>query len=202
MLREIINRLRGPVRLRVRCPYPERVLNLCSARNLAFWDLEWEGENQFTCRVSRQDFRVLRQNGEKLNCEFHVLGREGAPYALGRLRRRQALAAGLLLWGVWLVLSSVLIWDIRITGNETVPKEEILRSLEKKGFVSRRTDENDRRRIMVSSTPAGSDYVKNGRELLRSRLSAIINAMGSESAENFIRSMEEFVNACRKADFP
>ena len=78
----------------------------------------------------------------------------------------------------------------------------ILRSPEKKGFVSRRTDENDRRRIMVSSTPAGSDYVKNGRELLRSRLSAIINAMGSESAENFIRSMEEFVNACRKADFP
>ncbi|MFR0736928.1 MAG: MarR family winged helix-turn-helix transcriptional regulator [Oscillospiraceae bacterium] len=78
----------------------------------------------------------------------------------------------------------------------------ILRSLEKKGFISRRTDENDRRRIMVSPTYAGSDYVENGRELLRSRLSAIINAMGSESAENFIRSMEEFVNACRKADFP
>lgn len=78
----------------------------------------------------------------------------------------------------------------------------ILRSLEKKGFISRRTDENDRRRIMVSPTPAGSDYVENGRELLRSRLSAIINAMGSEGAENFIRSMEEFVNACRKADFP
>jgi Transcriptional regulators len=78
----------------------------------------------------------------------------------------------------------------------------ILRSLEKKGFISRRTDENDRRRIMVSPTYVGSDYVENGRELLRSRLSAIINAMGSESAENFIRSMEEFVNACRKADFP
>lgn len=78
----------------------------------------------------------------------------------------------------------------------------ILRSLEKKGFISRRTDQNDRRRIMVSPTPAGSDYVENGRELLRSRLSAIINAMGSESAENFIRSMEEFVDACRKADFP
>ena len=78
----------------------------------------------------------------------------------------------------------------------------ILRSLEKKGFISRRTDENDRRRIMVSPTPAGSDYVENGRELLRSRLTAIINAMGSESADNFIRSMEEFVNACRKADFP
>ena len=34
---------------------------------------------------------------------------------------------------MWLVLSSVLIWDIRVSGNETVPKEEILRSLEKNG---------------------------------------------------------------------
>ena len=133
MLKGLINRSRGQVRLRVTCPYPERVLNLCSARNLAFWDLEWEGENQFTCRVSRKDFHILRQSGERLDCELQVLRREGAPYALGRLRRRQALAAGILLWGVWLVLSSVLIWDIRVSGNETVPKEEILRSLEKNG---------------------------------------------------------------------
>lgn len=133
MLKGLINRSRGQVRIRVTCPYPERVLNLCSARSLAFWDLEWEGENQFTCRVSRKDFHILRQSGEKLDCELQVLRREGAPYALGRLRRRQALAAGILLWGVWLVLSSVLIWDIRVSGNETVPKEEILRSLEKNG---------------------------------------------------------------------
>ena len=41
MLKELINRTRGQVWLRVTCPYPERVLNLCSARKLAFWDLEW-----------------------------------------------------------------------------------------------------------------------------------------------------------------
>ena len=39
MLKELINRVRGQVWLRVTCPYPERVLNLCSARKLAFW--EW-----------------------------------------------------------------------------------------------------------------------------------------------------------------
>lgn len=43
MLKELINRVRGQVWLRVTCPYPERVLNLCSARKLVFWDLEWEG---------------------------------------------------------------------------------------------------------------------------------------------------------------
>ena len=66
MLREIINRLRGQVRLRVRCPYPERVLNVCSARNLAFWDLTWEDAETFTCRISRKDFHLLRQAAEKL----------------------------------------------------------------------------------------------------------------------------------------
>ena len=48
MLKELINRARGQVWLRVTCPYPERVLNLCSARKLAFWDLEWEGAETFT----------------------------------------------------------------------------------------------------------------------------------------------------------
>ncbi len=100
MLKEVINRARGQARIRVTCHYPERVLNLCSARNLAFWDLEWEGEAQFTCRVSRQDLRTLRNSAEKLDCRIEVLRREGVPYALGRLRRRQALAAGIVLWGL------------------------------------------------------------------------------------------------------
>lgn len=88
--------------------------------------------------------------------------------------------------------------DLDMTGGRVAG---ILRSLEKKGFILRRTDESDRRRIMVSPTPAGSEYVENGRALLRSRLCSIINAMGKESAEGFIRSMEEFVDACRRADF-
>lgn len=100
MLREIINRLRGQVRLRVRCPYPERVLNVCSARNLAFWDLTWEDAETFTCRISRKDFHLLRQAAEKLDCRLEVVGREGVPYALARLRRRQVLAVGSIVCGM------------------------------------------------------------------------------------------------------
>ena len=39
MLRQAVNQLRGQVRVRVETSFPERVLNLCGARNLAFWDL-------------------------------------------------------------------------------------------------------------------------------------------------------------------
>lgn len=76
----------------------------------------------------------------------------------------------------------------------------ILRSLEKKGYILRRTDENDRRRIMISPTPSGSDYVERGRAMLKSRLCGIIGIMGMDSAEDFIHSMNEFLDACRKSE--
>ena len=133
MLKELINRVRGQVWLRVTCPYPERVLNLCSARKLAFWDLEWEGTETFTCRMSRGDHRVLSRAAEKLDCTIEIVRREGAPYTLAKLRHRQALAVGIAVCGTAVLIGSFFVWDIQIAGNETVPREVILRSLENNG---------------------------------------------------------------------
>ena len=89
-MKELINRIRGQVRIRVECAFPERVLNLCGARDLAFWDLEWESPTAFTCRLSRSDYGKLRRAAEKLDCELTVVGREGAPFFLRRFRHRTA----------------------------------------------------------------------------------------------------------------
>lgn len=133
MLNEAVNRLRGQVRVRAESAFPERVLNLCGARDLAFWDLEWESPTTFTCRLSRRDWRVLRQAAEQLDCTLTVVRREGAPYFLFRFRHRQALVTGLVACFLGLFLGSFFVWDFDVEGNETVPTEEILRSLEKCG---------------------------------------------------------------------
>lgn len=131
MLTGIINRLRGQVRIRAESAFPERILNLCGARELAFWDVAWESPTAFTCRLSRRDWHLLRQAAKNLDCTLTVVDREGAPYFLSRFRRRQALLAGLLLCATALFLGSFFVWDFAVEGNETVPTEEILRSLEK-----------------------------------------------------------------------
>lgn len=135
MLQQVLNRLQGQVRLRVDCAFPERVLNLCGARNLAFWDLDWESETAFTCRLSRRDYHALRRAAKKLDCTLSVVKREGAPYFLGRFRRRHVLLAGLALCAVLLFFGSFFIWDFTIEGNETVSQEEILRALQKNGIT-------------------------------------------------------------------
>ena len=91
MLEGAVNRLRGQVRLRVESGYPERVLNLCAQRRLELRAVRWESERAFCCTLSRHDFLVLRLLSRKLDCALHVQRREGAPFALGRLRRRTAL---------------------------------------------------------------------------------------------------------------
>ena len=131
----LLNRLRGQVRLRVESPYPERVLNLCGVWNLAFWDLSWESAGAFTCRMSRRDAARLRRAAERLECSVSVLSREGLPFLLGRLRRRQALAVGAVGSALALFLGSFFIWDFEITGNEAVPEERILRALERCGVA-------------------------------------------------------------------
>ena len=54
MMRRLVNGLRGQVTLRVESPFPERILNLCGEHGIAFWDLSWEGENCFACRITRR----------------------------------------------------------------------------------------------------------------------------------------------------
>lgn len=128
-----VNYLRGQVLVRVESAFPERVLNLCAARDLGFWDLQWESETAFTCRLSRADFRELRRAAGKLECSVTPLRRSGAPYTLRRLLSRPALAAGAVAVGLWLVLGSFFIWEFTIEGNETLPDEVILRALEEQG---------------------------------------------------------------------
>lgn len=133
MLNEIVNRLRGQLRVRAESAFPERILNLCGARDLSFWDLEWESPTAFTCRLSRRDWHTLRRAAKNLDCTLTVVRREGAPYFLFRFRHRTALMTGLVACGLCLFLGSFFIWDFAVEGNETVPTEQILRALKKNG---------------------------------------------------------------------
>ena len=133
MLEALVNRLLGQVRLRVESPFPERILNLCAVRKIELRDVRWEREDTFSCTLTRRDFRVLRLLTRKLDCRLHVEKRQGAPFAIGKLRRRQALSAGLLVCAAALFFGSFFIWDITVDGAVTVPEEKILRAVEARG---------------------------------------------------------------------
>lgn len=135
MVDTVIRKLRGEVRVRITAPFPERVLNLCGVRQIRFWDVHWVSATEFLCTLSRGDYPVLRRAVEGMGCELRVERGRGAPYFLGRFRRRHVLLAGLTLCAGLLFLGSFFIWDFTIEGETEVSREEILRALKKCGVT-------------------------------------------------------------------
>ena len=131
MYKRIANFIQGSVRLEVESAYPERIVNLCSAHEIPFWDVRWENEIRFTVRTTRQGERRLRRAAELTDASIRRLEQEGAPVLACRLRRRYFLLAGGAVLLALLAASNFFSWDFEVTGNETVSEEEILRALEK-----------------------------------------------------------------------
>ena len=71
----------------------------------------------------------------------------------------------------------------------------ILRSLEKKGYITRRTDIADRRRVLVSITEQGREYINSSSEKLEQRLNMLVAEMGSENTVRVIESLKIYSEA-------
>ena len=54
MYAKVWNYLRGTVQFQCESPAPERVLNLCAAHEIPFWDVRWETAERFTLRTTRE----------------------------------------------------------------------------------------------------------------------------------------------------
>lgn len=135
MYRKVLNYLRGQVTVEVESAAPERVLNLCAAHGIPFWDLTWLSELRLRAAIDRAELPRLRRVLTQTDAVLTVVRTEGAPEVWRQYRRRYVLlaAAGLLM--LMMALGSTHIWAFQVTGNDTVPTETILRTLEKYGVA-------------------------------------------------------------------
>ena len=133
ILQRTVALLRGSLRVRAASRFPERVLNICSARGIPFRDPAFLGAEELAFSIDRRDWRRLRAACADLDAQVHIERAEGVPFALGRLRRRTALLAGLALCLALLAANACFIWDLQVEGNGAVPSERILRVLAENG---------------------------------------------------------------------
>jgi len=133
MMKRAVNFFLGTVRVRAECPYPERVMNICALNNIAFWDYERVGPTTVEFSVFQTGYRKLGELAERGGFSIERARKSGVPFFLWRLRRRYALLAGLIvmLLAVWTL--SLFVWEIEVSGNETLSAREILEALDELG---------------------------------------------------------------------
>lgn len=123
----------GTVRVRVEAVFPERVMNLMSSHALRFWGVCWDSELEFTCTMSRKDFKRLRTLARDQSCRIAVEGRRGVPYLASRAKRRRMLTLTLCFVVTILFFGSFCVWDFEVEGETGVSEEKILRVLASHG---------------------------------------------------------------------
>lgn len=67
----------------------------------------------------------------------------------------------------------------------------ILDSLVAKGYVTRRNDENDRRKVLVSATEEGIQYAKRQGDSSIAAVAAQLSTLGSDSAAELVSVLEK-----------
>ena len=134
MYNDILHFCRGEVRLKLESPTPERILNLCAAHRIPFWDVKYLSSTTLLLRTDRQGARRLRRVTGEIEISITALGETGAPRLVQNFRRRYVLIAAA---AAFLLLSwcgHTFIWDFEVSGNDTVAQEDILHALEHCGI--------------------------------------------------------------------
>ena len=135
MYKRIVHYLQGSQLVQIQCACPERVLNLLGARGILFWDLQWESEICLHLRMLLAQGPALEEVARQTGADLTVLRRRGIPVLWRRFRRRYVLLAGFAVFWLLLFGGNLFIWEFRISGNETVPTETVLRALENYGIT-------------------------------------------------------------------
>lgn len=127
-----LSSLRGFVTLHVSGPQVEKLINAVTGAGIIIWDVRPAGDGA-SLNLLLDDFFRLRPLLKKTGCRMHVTARHGLPFRLARLWRRKFFAAGMLIFGVGLLLLSSMIWSVKVEGNTRIPTEDILEAARKEG---------------------------------------------------------------------
>lgn len=132
-MKKIMENSRGMLHLAVETVLPEAFFNACVQAGISPRRICRRTKQGLECDVTIGEYRRMEPVLQACQGSVQVRKRWGLPFLLRRLRGRWALLAGaiLCLAGIW--GSSLFLWDIQVTGNQTIPTETILRQLRQCG---------------------------------------------------------------------
>lgn len=133
-VRSILNYFTGYVNIKVEGFFIERFINMCTSKKILLMDIKREKSSIMYANVSIKDYKRLRQVAKKTKSKIKIQNKKGLPFFAHKYRKRKIFA---FLFGAVILAMIVLsnyIWNIEISGNINITKQEILKILEEKGF--------------------------------------------------------------------
>lgn len=132
-MNKIINMLRGEAKLEIYGDYPELYINALSRIGIPFWEFEKHEKGRASLYIPLSFLSEAEKAKMGTTCDIKAVKKSGLAFFLKGMRRRRVLFAGFFLSLIAVCFFSLFVWEIEVTGNETIPSSEILAVLRNHG---------------------------------------------------------------------
>ena len=107
----------------------ERFINICISKNILLWNMKRKKSSFLFTNIAIKDFKKIRQIAKTTKCHVKIEKKKGLPFILHKYKKRK-IFVGLLISITLIIFGlSNFVWNIEITGENSISKEELLNEL-------------------------------------------------------------------------
>jgi len=130
----LLNYILGYVHIKVEGMFIERFINICISKRILLLNMKREKATILYADISIKDYKRIRAISKKTKSQVKIESKKGIPFLLHKYRKRK-IFAGLLISSVIIMsIMSRFIWNIEVTGDTEISKDEILQILSENGL--------------------------------------------------------------------
>ncbi len=141
---EFITYFKGYLTITVTGRFCERFINACASNNILLWDVVRISEYSVRCKISAPAFKKTTSIAYDTGVTVNINIEHGLPFFLKKYKKRKVALFGGFIFILLVICFNQFVWNIEITGNEKIPKEQILSVLNevglKKGMLRAKID--------------------------------------------------------------
>ena len=115
----------GYVEIIVSGEFCEKILNLLAIKRVSVWDIH-RGEKQIRLKIYIKDFKNMRKIKGKSKLHIEIYKKYGIIFTIKRYFKRIGIPLGVLMFFSTLYFLSLFVWNIAVTGNQSVDTLEII----------------------------------------------------------------------------
>lgn len=130
----ILNYIIGYVNIQIEGYYIERFITTSIKDGILLWNIKRKNTNLVFAKVATYELDKLRENARKNQCLVTVKSQKGIPYLLKKYSKRKSFIITLLVLVMVSIFLSKFVWNIEVTGNNTVKSEDIIKIVNDEGL--------------------------------------------------------------------
>lgn len=131
MLLKLLRYIFGYIKAEVYGFAPERFMNLIVKNDVVIWDVE-NTQQGYIFYTGRKNLMKMKPFLQKTNMKIKLLEKRGLPYFFKLHKRRVAFLIGFLIAAAFLYTLSLFVWEVKVTGEDTLVAESVLKRIEEK----------------------------------------------------------------------